>query len=140
MNKGYDGYSIRKHGVLLKEFDYRYSIKRDGTLYSWVAQHGFRTKPLEMTPYICSYGYHKVTLKKNDGTMIKTGIHRLLAAAYLGLDFEDKKMTVNHKNGDKLDNRLRNLELMTFGENTKHFIEKLKKPTIGYNPLERKRK
>ena len=30
------------------------------------------------------------------------------------------KLTINHKNGDKLNNDISNLELMTFSENSKH--------------------
>lgn len=139
MNKGYIGYNKKEHGVLLEPFDFRYSIKRDGTIYSWVTSHGYRSKPFVISPFTCTYGYSKVTLIKNDGTITKTGVHRLLAVAYLGLDFEDKKMTVNHKNGNKKDNRLRNLELMSSGDNTRHFQKKLKIKPMGYNPLDRKK-
>jgi len=45
-------------------------------------------------------------------------INRLVAEAFLGLI--DDKLIVNHKNGNKLDNRLDNLEIITQKENTYH--------------------
>lgn len=134
MNEAYAAYKKTIHGILLKEFDYRYSITRSGIIYSWIAQHGYRAKPKVISAYTDTLGYKKVTLIKNDGTITKTGVHRVLAAAYLNLNYADKKMTVNHKNGIKDDNRLRNLELMTIKENTRHYMRKLKVKPLGYNP------
>lgn len=49
-------------------------------------------------------------------------VHRLVAAAYLGLDIHDLKTQVNHKDLDKANNKLSNLELMSPGENTRHYL------------------
>jgi len=43
-------------------------------------------------------------------------LHRLIAETYLG----PSRLHVNHKNGNKLDNRLRNLEYVTRGGNAEH--------------------
>lgn len=45
-------------------------------------------------------------------------VHRLVAAAFLGESEEGH--VVNHKNGDRFDNRVENLEYVTQGENVKH--------------------
>ena len=55
-------------------------------------------------------------------------LHRLLAMAYI--ENPENKPIINHKNGDKLDISLSNLEWVTYSENNKHaFDTGLKKPT-----------
>jgi hypothetical protein len=49
-------------------------------------------------------------------------VHRLVALAFLGNGAE-----VNHKNGDKADNRLENLEWTTRSDNCLHGIHVLKR-------------
>jgi hypothetical protein len=49
-------------------------------------------------------------------------IHQLVAKAFIP-NKDPKKIAVNHKDGNKLNNRVENLEWTTIGENNKHAIE-----------------
>lgn len=66
-------------------------------------------------------GYYKVHLYKN-GVQYQPFIHRLVAETFLP-KVKDKN-EVNHKNGNKLDNRVENLEWCTRSENMLHANEK----------------
>ena len=55
---------------------------------------------------------------KRGGKML---IHRAMAFAFLG-DPPNENMTVNHKDGNKLNNHYTNLEWMTHRDNLKHWI------------------
>ena len=48
-------------------------------------------------------------------------VSRLVAMAFIPLPFE--KLTVNHINGDPMDNRIENLEWCTIGENVRHAFD-----------------
>jgi hypothetical protein len=45
-------------------------------------------------------------------------LHRLIAMCFIS-DF-DKKLSINHKDGNKLNNNVNNLEVVSLSENTKH--------------------
>ena len=61
------------------------------------------------------YGYKRVTLYPSGKTY---SIHRLVAMTYLSNNKCFK--TVNHINGNKIDNNVKNLEWCSFSDNTKH--------------------
>lgn len=62
--------------------------------------------------------YYQVTLVKNKIRSQRT-VHSLVAESFL-IKPEGKNITINHKNGRKLDNRANNLEYITQSENIKH--------------------
>lgn len=67
-------------------------------------------------------GYLSVSLSKNKKAKTHN-IHRLVAKAFLG----DSNLTVNHKDGNKHNNKLTNLEYCTARENCRHvFTSKIK--------------
>lgn len=87
-------------------------------------------------------GYLWVRLSKNKKSYFKL-IHRLVANTFI--PNPENKKTVNHKNGDKLDNRTKNLEWLTQSENNFHAYEnglqspgKLVKNQIGEKNLQAK--
>lgn len=62
-------------------------------------------------------GYYTVALR-NEFEIKTVSVHRIVAMAYI--PNPDGKPQVNHKNGDKSDNNVDNLEWMTSKENVQH--------------------
>jgi hypothetical protein len=83
-----------------------YFIRQDGLVWSTKSDKF-------LIPYISNKGYNLVTL----GAKKKT-VHRLLAETFL--PNPENKATVNHRNGDRLDNRVENLEWASYSENNYH--------------------
>lgn len=69
-------------------------------------------------------GYNTVKLHKN-GKITKKNVHRIVAEAFL--ENKENKQTVNHKDGNKQNNNINNLEWATYGENNKHAFDVLGK-------------
>ena len=66
-----------------------------------------------------AHGYYNVSLSKN-GECVTKLVHRLVAEAFL--DNPDCKEQVNHKDCNKLNNNITNLEWMTSQENIQHVV------------------
>lgn len=84
-----------------------------------------------LTPSKSSSGYYKVELYKDKISKV-FWIHRLVAQTFL--PNPDNKPQVNHKDGNKLNNILSNLEWVTVSENQIHAINsglRLPSPMIG---------
>lgn len=75
-------------------------------------------------------GYRKVQLWKN-GQWKNFGVHQVVALAFIGLC--ELEQVVNHKNGQKADNRPENLEYVTRAGNNAHaYATGLKKPRTDH--------
>jgi len=66
---------------------------------------------------INSRGYNKLWLYREGETKSKT-IHQLVAIAFLNHIPNGMKLVINHKNFNRTDNRVDNLEIVTMRENT----------------------
>jgi len=71
-----------------------------------------------MTPHHDKDGYLRLRLFRNNGIRYFYLIHRLVLMAFFPT--EDKTLTVNHKDGNKKNNHLTDLEWMTRAENNQH--------------------
>lgn len=76
-------------------------------------------------------GYLRVKLVFDDGTKRSKLVHRLVAEAFIK-EIEGKPC-VNHKDGDKKNNKVSNLEWVTYSENAKHAYALGLKDSSGEN-------
>lgn len=91
-----------------------YLVDKNGNVYSKKCKNGQLRK---VKQYISPNGYVKVNLTHN-GKNINLLCHRIVALTFL--DNTENKSTVNHIDGNKLNNSLNNLEWATILENARH--------------------
>lgn len=103
-----------------------YQISRDGIVKAlprvWVTGRG-TTRYYNggiLNPIIKRCGYPHFNLRHN-GKQIQWSLHRLLAITFI--PNPEQKRTVNHIDGNKLNNTLENLEWATYAENSQHALD-----------------
>jgi hypothetical protein len=110
---GHNGYEISDCGnVRAKE---RQVVYKDGRIGNFPERL--------MKPMLTKKGYYKVHLSSNVTKGYRTSklIHRLVAEMFIPNPLN--KPQVNHKDGNKLNNHVTNLEWVTNDENHNHKIE-----------------
>jgi hypothetical protein len=105
----------------IKGYEGLYKITTNGVVYL-DERVGYRGKiiPRKIKSQRLVRNYYAVTLIKNNKPLTKK-IHRLVAETYI--PNPDNKPFVNHKDGNKLNNNVHNLEWVTPLENVKHAWE-----------------
>ena len=89
----------------------KYKISNSGKVWS-------KKYNIEMSLKPTPEGYVRIELRNDDGKRQKHYIHRLVALIFI--PNPEKKPTVNHKNHNRADNRVENLEWATVAEQNNH--------------------
>ena len=101
----------------IKGYEGLYQVSNLGRVVSFYGKNGKLTHtPKLLSGKLDKDGYTEVRLCKNGNVSYKR-VHRLVAEHFL---HGDKSLQVNHKNGDKSNNRADNLEWVTPKENIIH--------------------
>lgn len=110
------------NGILfysLKDYEGLYSISKCGKMLSHRKHQpngGFRKEKILSTS-INKSGYEVVRISKDSISITKT-LHRLLLKNFI--ENINNLKAINHKDGNKLNNNLNNLEWCSFSDNLKH--------------------
>lgn len=100
-------------------FEGFYEVSSDGRI-----RHARFNRELKQ---VAARGYKHAHLSRTHPRLTKTArVHHLVAAAFLGP--RAAGIEVNHKNCDKADNRVENLEYVTSQENTAHAVQMGRQP------------
>ena len=97
------------------ELKFNYYVTDDGRIWSERTQK-------YLTPQYDKNGYVKIQMRSTDGKSHRYSVHRLVLENFKPVNGMEK-LQVNHKDGDKLNNSLDNLEWTTCKENIRHAIE-----------------
>ena len=108
----------------IKGYEGRYQVSNTGLIKS-LQRHvengsdkGMILPERILKPNIIVSGYHAVRLQK-DGIGKQLYVHKLVADAFLNNDYASGYV-VNHKDGNKGNNNVENLEYVSYSENNQH--------------------
>jgi|SRR5690625_376505 len=96
----------------VKDYEGIYQVSNLGRIKSFIRCEGKILKG-----YVNEDGYIRIGLHKNRKRKIFM-VHRIVAQQFL--DKRKPKQEINHKNGDKQDNNVKNIEWVTPSENSFH--------------------
>jgi len=74
-----------------------------------------------MVPRVGITGYYILGIFGSDGKQKTIKVHQLVAMAFLGHVPCGMKLVINHKDGNKLNNHVDNIEVVTARQNSHHF-------------------
>lgn len=98
-------------------YEGRYGVTEDGRIYSYIS-HKFMSQKTQKN------GYKTVCLSHGDGTRSMEYVHRLVAITFLPNPNNLKE--VNHKDLNKGNNNISNLEWIDRKGNMKHYFKTIK--------------
>jgi len=101
----------------IKDYEGHYKISNLGRVKNVKRNNNRYNKLLKLKKGTDKYKYYHISLFKN-GLCKEVSIHRLVAQAFI--PNPDNKPEVNHIDGNKVNNKIDNLEWCTHKENFKH--------------------
>ena len=101
----------------IEGFETRYEVSNLGRVKSLVKK---KTRILKLSPD--AFGYLRISLYGTTSKCYSRYVHILVADAFLSKRLPHQ-VTVNHKNGIKIDNKITNLEFLSISENIRHAID-----------------
>lgn len=115
--------SIEYNNTLIKKFveSNKYIICPSGNIYT--------QKNNTKVGYIRHNGYRYIDFKNKFGTYTSLAVHRIIWYVY-GDSPLSTELVINHKDGNKLNNCINNLEQVTQTENAIHKFKVLKMPAV----------
>jgi len=121
-----------------KEINVKHDIKKNryyasdsGDIYYKNAA----SKLVKMKPFITRDGYVEYVLTKNDGSKQHIQAHIIILSTFKGISANKKRIQVNHINGNRKDNNIKNLAWVTPKENIAHSFKKLHKKVWNSNKV-----
>lgn len=115
------------------EFDGRYVCDKNGQVYLIFSADTFRYYCRAMKPFFTTDGYVEYVLTNKNGVKKHIQAQRIVGWLFLPKPRPDQKY-VDHKNGDRSDNRVSNLEWVTQSENIRRSWMQRNNPNrIRYN-------
>lgn len=109
--KNYSNYSVDENGNIYSNF--RIYIDKN-------KNQGIKQRTIRLKPSLMKNGYQRVSLYDDHGNKKTRLIHRIVAETFL-VNI-DNKPCINHKDGNKTNNEIFNLEWCTHKENREHAI------------------
>jgi hypothetical protein len=107
----------------VKGFEEYYEVSEDGEIrtierYITLPTHKYLKKQKILTQFVDGRGYMHVKLYDGKGKPKSTTTHRVVAMTFL--ENPENLPEINHKDANKLNNCLSNLEWISRGDNIKH--------------------
>ncbi len=110
--------SKEKRTVILKGKSYpKYEVSEDGKIFNCETGR-------ELKMFDDDRGYDCVDIMDGSGNRVRGKVHLIVAHTFLGP--QEEKMIVNHKNANKKDNKVKNLEYISQRANVAHAQVKVK--------------